>query len=186
MRPGAPPHTRGSTRIHRGWRWYSVGSPAHAGIDPPQASGRTPAAGLPRTRGDRPMWASLSLAIAKAPPHTRGSTLWGLLVLRLSHGSPAHAGIDPRVMVRYLERLGLPRTRGDRPHASQDRDRPVVAPPHTRGSTHPDQWCPDLAGGSPAHAGIDPQQATTTLAWSWLPRTRGDRPTWASCNLAIA
>ena len=33
-----------------------------------------------------------------------------------------------------------------------------------------------VAGGSPAHAGIDPLMKSLPLIGRWLPRPRGDRP----------
>ena len=131
----APPHTRGSTQSRPDNSVSSAGSPAHAGIDPfacrtGQKSGR-----LPRTRGDRPYASSSYDVISRAPPHTRGSTLWSETFSRAYSGSPAHAGIDLKDAEDHFELFGLPRTRGDRPSRllpGYPRDR---APPHTRGST---------------------------------------------------
>ena len=67
------PRTAGIDRLKGAWR-SSEGFPVHAGIDPPYAD--YPVAGLsgfPRTRGDRPRSA--------------------LLTLR-AYGFPVHAGID--------------------------------------------------------------------------------------------
>ncbi len=50
------------------------------------------------------------------------------------------------------------------------------APPHTRGSTQPDDDAGAGACGSPAHAGIDPRTGPLRPPAPWLPRTRGDRP----------
>ena len=70
----ATPHTRGSTRdtIIASIQW--VGYPAYAGIDliiPIYWNGRL---GLPRIRGDRPVFRSGFGKREQATPHTRGST----------------------------------------------------------------------------------------------------------------
>ena len=49
-----------------------VGCPAHAGIGPGPLSSGYPAAGLPRTRGDRPLIITTDRRIYTVAPHTRG------------------------------------------------------------------------------------------------------------------
>ena len=53
----------------------------------------------------------------------------GLFASAMAEGSPAHAGIDRQPAARP----GFPRTRGDRPPASECRDCSNEVPPHTRG-----------------------------------------------------
>ena len=48
------------------------GSPAHAGIDLSHMPIGIRGAGFPRTRGDRPDLAAVSVAAGRVPPHTRG------------------------------------------------------------------------------------------------------------------
>ena len=153
--PGAPPHTRGSTRTFRPSPARARGSPAHAGIDPWRGRRRTPTPRLPRTRGDRPGDRLSMFARSGAPPHTRGSTRVVLLRHPGGRGSPAHAGIDPTPSKRGKSRRRLPRTRGDRPTSGSAFPASTQAPPHTRGSTLRAVAGRVRAGGSPAHAGID-------------------------------
>ena len=52
----APPHTRGWTRAGRRAVRLDSGSPAHAGMDPTRIPRNTIRRGLPRTRGDGPIF----------------------------------------------------------------------------------------------------------------------------------
>ena len=52
----------------------------------------------------------------------------------------------------------------------------LEAPPRTRGSTRPRNDSGACRQGSPAHAGIDPEQAWRRWEAGELPRARGDRP----------
>ena len=47
-----------------------------------------------------------------------------------AHGSPAHAGIDPRTLYRSFPCGWFPRTRGDRPHVRISKSQYVAVPPH--------------------------------------------------------
>ncbi len=172
----APPHTRGWTLLgalhQRGHR----GSPAHAGMDPdtlgdPGSPGR-----LPRTRGDGPKLTTTRCRRRWAPPHTRGWTVVPRRVDEVSAGSPAHAGMDPRRTTTAGRPARLPRTRGDGPGAVAGAEKVDVAPPHTRGWTHPPPRRPRRYKGSPAHAGMDPSRSGASWAPVGLPRTRGDGP----------
>ena len=71
----APPLTRGSTRHKVPNVVHHVGSPAHAGIDRPQAARHPAHDGLPRSRGDRPSLRPRTNRSSVAPPLTRGSTV---------------------------------------------------------------------------------------------------------------
>ena len=172
----APPHTRGSTLewARRGRR--HGGSPAHAGIDPRRATRRGGSTRLPRTRGDRPTPSAARHPPDVAPPHTRGSTRIQRPHPVAPHGSPAHAGIDPRREEGHGHHRRLPRTRGDRPGAEPADVIIAAAPPHTRGSTRRVTHRHPAARGSPAHAGIDPAATRPATPCARLPRTRGDRP----------
>ena len=133
---------------------------------------------LPRTRGDRPGNGNIILVAVWAPPHTRGSTLFGNTQIEQDLGSPAHAGID-RVLLPILALPGgLPRTRGDRPVILIPAILANMAPPHTRGSTFRRLYHETLRLGSPAHAGIDLYPVAPSTPFLRLPRTRGDRPQW--------
>ncbi len=50
---------------------------------------------------------------------------------------PAHAGIDPFSLLKEAVDAGLPRARGDRPHARFKERIPEMTAPRTRGSTLP-------------------------------------------------
>ncbi len=78
---------------------------------------------------------------------------------RIYHGHPgypAYAGIDRNMGLEDIEPMRLPRIRGDRPHHQTPLSKPVMATPHTRGST---------TKGIPDIDSLD-----------GLPRIRGDRP----------
>ena len=133
--PKAPPLTRGSTPDC--WTRYATerGSPAHAGIDPWAARAARYAIWLPRSRGDRPVKATVKYDRSRAPPLTRGSTLPITSIVGSNSGSPAHAGIDLLKWSRVRQRPRLPRSRGDRPLDIPDCEATFMAPPLTRGST---------------------------------------------------
>ena len=172
----APPLTRGSTRFGAWRTWRPFGSPAHAGIDPPSGEPRVLGYGLPRSRGDRPVFRAAHAHLAAAPPLTRGSTPQGCGGWGAGLGSPAHAGIDPARSARAATVRRLPRSRGDRPSPSGASGYSPLAPPLTRGSTRAGLADLRRPQGSPAHAGIDPQAGPSSFAGRWLPRSRGDRP----------
>ena len=178
--PRAPPHPRGSTRLHRQRERRARGSPAPAGIDPRRPGWRSSSGRLPRTRGDRPLSATPSSPRSRAPPHPRGSTLIADGGVPPTRGSPAPAGIDPRDRGRSGTFARLPRTRGDRPCASRCARVSPAAPPHPRGSTPRTVRQLALAHGSPAPAGIDRLPAHGRRLPGGLPRTRGDRPVKSS------
>ncbi len=90
----APPLPRGSTPRQVRNPAGHPGSPAPAGIDPSAAAASRYSAGLPRSRGDRPLSSSTRIADMKAPPLPRGSTLPAPLFRHDRLGSPAPAGID--------------------------------------------------------------------------------------------
>ena len=181
----APPRMRGSTP--RGWPVvdFRHGSPAHAGIDPdlPPQPDRGP--GLPRACGDRPprvMRATVGMA---APPRKRGSPRPTYAWPSRPSGSPAHAGIDRFAAAIASALPRLPRACGDRPAQPVSGRRYTRAPPRMRGSTRRTSATRGCGGGSPAHAGIDPQACSTRRTTPWLPRACGDRP-MAGSLLAIA
>ena len=103
--------------------------------------------------------------------------MWSISVARIM-GSPAHAGIDPDPETPCPCPARLPRPRGDRRLSPLSFGEPRWAPPPTRGSTRGGRLVRLLHGGSPACAGIEPEQIErrgplcsfeavelTTLAW---------------------
>ena len=111
-----------------------------------------------------------------APPRTRGSPLLGVVDEPLHPGSPAHAGIAPRLPTSRFLRPRLPRARGDRPGTSSSVGCQLGAPPRTRGSPAMPFPSSDRVRGSPAHAGIAPCSSRGRPPIPRLPRARGDRP----------
>ena len=111
----APPHTRGWTHSPRSGQVRQGGSPAHAGMDLGAELVADLHNGLPRTRGDGPCLIACFSSHRSAPPHTRGWTARKRAFAGTAMGSPAHAGMDPVVLLQCLCRTWLPRTRGDGP-----------------------------------------------------------------------
>ena len=146
-------------------------------MDPFSTSSRVASRWLPRTRGDGPAAAVIRAAPMAASPHTRGWT--PVASTRTGSGGagfPAHAGMDLGSTARGWRGAGLPRTRGDGPLddvTDLDED---AASPHTRGWTHPEPLHALVAGGFPAHAGMDPAGKAHQSRAGRLPRTRGDGP----------
>ena len=172
----APPHTRGWTPRTDPPARDGCGSPAHAGMDPTRAPGRSSGRRLPRTRGDGPRTGLRSAPTSWAPPHTRGWTARKREVQRARVGSPAHAGMDPATRRSGKGSKRLPRTRGDGPQSARAVLRQPEAPPHTRGWTPRDASDVRARRGSPAHAGMDPEREAVYPFRLRLPRTRGDGP----------
>ena len=134
------------------------GSPAHAGMDPPSitSSVQQIVRGLPRPRGDGPFENIKDPLAPTAPPPTRGWT--------------------PLRPVLPCAKRRLPRPRGDGPIEIIGHDIYNKAPPPTRGWTLPRRDCHQCRGGSPAHAGMDPNSHRHPLPSRRLPRPRGDGP----------
>ena len=173
---GAPPHARGSPLGRRHRVGLLPGSPACAGIAPSRGTPRRSSQRLPRMRGDRPCDLGAEGEQARAPPHARGSPHGTCALHRSPSGSPACAGIAPRVPEAAPERSRLPRMRGDRPLEISDRVAVTSAPPHARGSPLVRLRVDAGDLGSPACAGIAPQPSGGQRDREGLPRMRGDRP----------
>ena len=200
------PRTRGdgpATHVHHAEP--RRGSPAHAGMDRGQHRRQIARIGLPRTRGDGPQYRTRRPCVWPAPPHTRGWTQrielgfervagspahagmdpwpntrgWTVEAVPRGtdgEGSPAHAGMDPRARATVLSANRLPRTRGDGPLVFPQPQLALQAPPHTRGWTRRCIETHVIAGGSPAHAGMDRTLSVDGAFATGLPRTRGDGP----------
>ena len=176
MLRAAPPHPRGWTSHHPAELDEGRGSPAPAGMDLVRHELADAQAGLPRTRGDGPIFPPPGRASFPAPPHPRGWTPSSDRRDSCRGGSPAPAGMDPSARASAALAPRLPRTRGDGPRIGGVGAMPVAAPPHPRG------WTPRVAcrgpvcAGSPAPAGMDLSADQFETAFSRLPRTRGDGP----------
>ncbi len=174
---GAAPHARGSTRGLLVLVGPVVGCPACAGIDPHRTRCPSRSPRLPRMRGDRPAAGRARAAEQVAAPHARGSTRLPWPSQCQASGCPACAGIDPARPSWPCTRRGLPRMRGDRPHAMRGGAPLIAAAPHARGSTRAPRRVGRRCAGCPACAGIDPRLAQHLDGDGGLPRMRGDRPT---------
>ena len=174
----SPPRTRGSTLKPCSDAEARSVSPAHAGIDLKSRLCCSILVSLPRARGDRPQQDYVERWCIKSPPRTRGSTSKKLFAATCSAVSPAHAGIDLKVLRYVWEFPGLPRARGDRPVGRKPLTPSMRSPPRTRGSTCVGTGCARAACVSPAHAGIDLRSALYSYENAGLPRARGDRPTF--------
>ena len=172
----APPPTRGWTRGPLALARPRRGSPAYAGMDPfAPRSGSSPA-GLPRLRGDGPVFDRTRAPTLPAPPPTRGWTRGARHRRDRQPGSPAYAGMDLYRVRVSRARDRLPRLRGDGP---MERVRPgdgPVAPPPTRGWTRGRRRRGRPPAGSPAYAGMDPFARSRSGRGAGLPRLRGDGP----------
>ena len=73
----------------------AAGFPAHAGMDPSSPESQGGCGGVPRPRGDGPLFAPfINYAFWGSPP-TRGWTPCNGTASTLFRGFPAHAGMDP-------------------------------------------------------------------------------------------
>ena len=177
----APPHSRGSSPVRAHSDHVRSGSPALAGIIPSSPGRSPPRSWLPRTRGDHPFRLAPTSATLPAPPHSRGSSRRAARRDGWNPGSPALAGIIPRVASWQRRAAGLPRTRGDHPHIRRTCPAFRRAPPHSRGSSQADPRFGQGGHGSPALAGIIPLNPLFRWRRDGLPRTRGDHPRcWAA------
>ena len=111
-------------------------------------------------------------------PHTRGWTRHINQQLMECKGFPAHAGMDPIRLMRPIIAIGFPRTRGDGPAPKKLPAFCKAVSPHTRGWTPPADQHGHVAGGFPAHAGMDPYRGAETGSSRGFPRTRGDGPVY--------
>ena len=131
---------------------------------------------LPRTRGDGPRAVQEAPPRLPASPHTRGWTRGEGGDDALDLGFPAHAGMDPGLLVARGVLGGLPRTRGDGPRRRHGAHRARPASPHTRGWTRSVLPAAAMRPGFPAHAGMDRGRGRPPTDRRRLPRTRGDGP----------
>ena len=172
----ASPHTRGWTPPACRPSAEPSGFPAHAGMDPARRQREIDRGRLPRTRGDGPDNCAYRDSSSRASPHTRGWTLDRLSELRPLLGFPAHAGMDRRRARERRRDHRFPRTRGDGPSPRRGAGAQAAASPHTRGWTVAPHRREQIAGGFPAHAGMDLRLRVRAGRRIRLPRTRGDGP----------
>ena len=127
-------------------------------------------------RGDRPVPSDAGYIEVPFTPHARGSTDRFHPFYKFFPVYPACAGIDHTNARQNVTKCGLPRMRGDRPHAGHERRRSNPFTPHARGSTESSIDVCHPINVYPACAGIDLAFSAFSLHRSRLPRMRGDRP----------
>ena len=170
----APPHARGWSRLrvrpHRRLR----GSPACAGMVPPSISGGIRSCRLPRMRGDGPRTSVNICDRTLAPPHARRWSHARRLERAAARGSPACAGMVPCPAHCPTAARGLPRMRGDGPQHLRRLGLAEAASPHARGWSHGHADASMGDRGSPACAGMVPDERWQVGLGARLPRMRGD------------
>ena len=145
-------------------------------MDPPNTRSSRHPAGFPRPRGDGPYYVLPAPVGRPVSPPTRGWTRSLRDDLRCGAGFPAHAGMDPIRKEHRHRAYRFPRPRGDGPlYAKRRRARMEVSPP-TRGWTDFRVPLDPVAGGFPAHAGMDRSPARPRCCHPGFPRPRGDGP----------
>ena len=172
----ASPRSRGWTPRRRRRRCARRGFPALAGMDLVQVRARSPAARLPRARGDGPAAKSASSRAGEASPRSRGWTPDNLGNPLEFPGFPALAGMDPWSTFARPPGLRLPRARGDGPGGGGRGMSDEEASPRSRGWTSDRCLAAPAVCGFPALAGMDPASGCPTSPGSGLPRARGDGP----------
>ncbi len=90
--------------------------------------------------------------------------------------------MDPDASAAPGTILWLPRMGGDGPKSDYDADQAERAPPHGRGWTRIHAGTKNTNTGSPAWAGMDPTNGTTSTTIAGLPRMGGDGPERAASN----
>ena len=174
LRPGLPPHTRGSLEPVRATSARRGSTPAHAGKpDPFGPTGRWRAV-YPRTRGEATEVVQRGTSLTGLPPHTRGSRPDGGRVAAVRGSTPAHAGKPPGSPGCRDPPAVYPRTRGEACSTSRETSPAWGLPPHTRGSQHPDRRRRHRLRSTPAHAGKPLLSAGWTRVSGVYPRTRGE------------
>ena len=116
------------------------------------------------------------MAMVAFAPHTRGSTVQGLVNPGGKGVCPAHAGVYLITIPHSQIVVCLPRTRGGLPPNIIGWFASSRFAPHTRGSTHYWYWHDALLNVCPAHAGVYPMLRVEFRTGKGLPRTRGGLP----------
>ncbi len=152
------------------------GYPAHAGMDrqhPSRCAGR---ARLPRPCGDGPPSATWWMVTPEVTPPMRGWTEKSNRQNARFWGYPAHAGMDLPLRDYPPGRIRLPRPCGDGPYCDRPATSALKVTPPMRGWTRAGTPASGLAGGYPAHAGMDPPHLMRRVGRYQLPRPCGDGP----------
>ncbi len=184
--PSVPPPTRGWPRHRHWWQHASDGSPAHAGMA--LAGRKCPGAvkGFPRPRGDGPLDTDVAAVWTQVPPPTRGWPLVPDPLAIAGLGSPAHAGMAPRIPCSCRRTSWFPRPRGDGPRDAQEPAWHPGVPPPTRGWPAALTFLLCRYVGSPAHAGMAPCKSHPAPRRPGFPRPRGDGPCTRTLPATVA
>jgi len=180
---GVSPETARSPPRARGWSLHRRAegqarrvSPARAGMVPstPRHAGQR--TGLPRARGDGPLFTASPSLAPVSPPRARGWSRDVALPGDRGRVSPARAGMVPALSARDVGSTRLPRARGDGPVVGLAMPMLPRSPPRARG------WSLSLCkigrekAVSPARAGMVPRRESAPWPFAGLPRARGDGP----------
>ncbi len=133
-RKGVPPPTRGWSRAPSSTPCAGCGSPAHAGMVPSPTRALLISTWFPRPRGDGPGMKHGVPWMPVVPPPTRGWSPTPSAAADTPQGSPAHAGMVPRIVRVLLHDQRFPRPRGDGPIKIQVNGRAISVPPPWRRS----------------------------------------------------
>ena len=109
------PHARGSTQWRDRPPGHGLVYPACAGIHRWSTPAETSTSGLPRMRGDPPVFLVALWPGLRSTPHARGSTIEIIVLETGPDVYPACAGIHPYCNGNIFFVAGLPRMRGDPP-----------------------------------------------------------------------
>ena len=135
MVPGSTPHARGSTAKTKIHADFAGVYPACAGIHPDAGAAKGTGIGLPRMRGDPPVWRGWTIPDRTSTPHARGSTSTIKITKKTCGVYPACAGIHLKNNEWEEKKMGLPRMRGDPPVIEARIKAFEESTPHARGST---------------------------------------------------
>ena len=155
VKPRVSPPTRGWTSVCSVWRRLLSGFPAHAGMDLIPMPRAAPTWWFPRPRGDGPLAYCAALGCQPVSPPTRGWTPDHARGRRDLLGFPAHAGMDPSILLRCVAERRFPRPRGDGPLGNISLNNTERVSPPTRGWTGEVLLYGPIVDGFPAHAGMD-------------------------------
>jgi len=170
------PRTRGWSPHGEQRRVGSLLLPAHAGMVPVLAVPGPEVAAAPRARGDGPLPACGAVQRGACSPRTRG---WSLVPEDQGSGQhllPAHAGMVPSRAKGAPPSGAAPRARGDGPLDAVKAEKDLTCSPRTRGWSQFERAGSHFAELLPAHAGMVPVTAGSSLVAEPAPRARGDGP----------
>ena len=150
-------------------------TPAHAGKSWQKSLSAAVGRDHPRTRGEKVIVPNVVDVYPGSPPHTRGKVdpkAAGKSELGIT---PAHAGKSHRCTSLQKRFRDHPRTRGEKFRRNYELGFPVGSPPHTRGKASCISATTASTGITPAHAGKSVKSGFKLAHWWDHPRTRGEK-----------